>query len=191
VYDGVPIDGTEVALRPHEAAPAGGLIAVRGPTVMRGYRRRPELTLEVLRDGWLVTPDLGRWRDDGTLEVLGRVDDVIVTGGANVAAGEVAQLLASHPKVAEAAVHGRPDAEWGEVVVAVCVATDPTDPPRLDELRDHVTATAPAYAAPRDLVLVEALPRTTLGKVPRTPAGGPRDAEGAEGLAGPPPEEHP
>lgn len=199
VYDGVPIDGVEVELRAHEASPDGGRIAVRGPTVMRGYRRRPELTLEVLGDGWLTTPDLGRWDEDGRLEVTGRVDDVIVTGGENVSGSRVARLLAEHPKVAEAAVHGRPDAGWGEVVVAMCVATDPADPPRLDELRAHVTAAAPTYAAPRELVLVEALPRTALGKVRRPPGtvgGGPDDDRNGHGgstrrgsgLAGPPPD---
>ncbi len=153
VYDGVPLDGVEVRVD------ADGCIAIRGPVVMRGYRGRPDLTAAVLdADGWLHTTDLGRWTDDGRLEVLGRGDDVIVTGGEKVAAGQLAALLRAHPRVADAAVVGHPDPEWGERVVAYCVASDRLDPPTLDELRDFVAAHAPRHAAPRELRLVEDLP---------------------------------
>ncbi|MBW3576808.1 MAG: AMP-binding protein [Actinobacteria bacterium] len=153
VYDGVPLDGVEVRVD------ADGCIAIRGPVVMRRYRGRPDLTAAVLdADGWLRTADLGRWTDDGRLEVLGRGDDVIVTGGEKVAAGQLAALLCAHPRVADAAVVGRADLEWGERVVAYCVAADPLDPPTLEELRDFVAAQAPRHAPPRELRLVDDLP---------------------------------
>lgn len=160
VYDGRPLDGVEVALR-------DGRVAVRGPVLMTGYRNRPDLTAEVLRDGWLITPDQGHWTAEGRLEVTGRADDVIVTGGENVPAGEVARVLEDHPAVAEAAVAGAPDPEWGQRVVAVCVAADPAAPPQLAALRRHVADRLGPAAAPRELRLVGALPRTDLGKVDR------------------------
>jgi O-succinylbenzoic acid--CoA ligase len=79
----------------------------------------------------------------------------------------VERVLGAHPAVAEVAVVGRPDPEWGQRVVAVVVPSDPTSPPSLDALRDAVKAELPAYAAPRELILAEALPRTALGKVAR------------------------
>lgn len=176
VYDGVPLDGVEIALDPPPSGAEVGRIHVHGPMIMTGYHGREELTAQVLDErGWLRTPDLGRWVD-GRLEVCGRVDDIIVTGGENVAAGEVAALLTTHPRVADAAVIGRPDPEWGERVVAVCVAADPTEPPTLAELRAFVADRAAAHAAPRGLVLTSAIPRTALGKpdraaLERLPAG--------------------
>lgn len=155
VYDGEPLPGVEVRVE------AGGTVALRTPTIMEGYRggRTP------LEDGWFPTGDLGEW--DGTqLRVLGRADETIVTGGENVSPDEVEALLASHPAVAEVAVAGRPDPEWGERVVAFVVPA-PGSAPDLEDLRAHVKAQAGAYKAPRELVLVERLPRLPSGKVAR------------------------
>lgn len=160
VYDGVPLRDVEVAVG------EDGRIAVSGPVLMDGYRLRPDLTAQALAGGWLHTADVGRWRD-GRLEVLGRADDVIVTGGENVAAEQVAARLREHPALRDAAVLGRPDDEWGQVVVAVCVPADPARPPTLADLRDHVRATLPAHAAPRGLVVVPSLPRDGMGKISR------------------------
>lgn len=154
VYDGVPLDGVDVTVDGDGQGP----IAVRGPVLLRGYRADPELTAAVLRDGWFHTADLGRWAPDGRLEVLGRADDVVVTGGRNVAPGEVAALLTGHPQVAEAAVSGVTDPQWGQRLVATVVPTDPRDPPRLEDLRAFVRERAAAYKAPRELVVVEELP---------------------------------
>lgn len=172
VYDGVPLEGVDVAVDNGQPGPGGpresGRIHIRGPVLMTGYHGRAELTAEALDDrGWLRTADLGRW-NDGRLEVVGRADDVIVTGGENVAADEVAALLAVHPRVADAGVVARADPEWGERVVAVCVPTDPGEPPTLPELRAFLSERLPAHAAPRELVLTSALPRTALGKPDRT-----------------------
>src|SRR5690606_32366219 len=123
-----------------------GRIRVRGTTLAAGYRTRQGTVPVAGADGWFVTGDHGRFDADGRLEVFGRVDDVIVSGGMNVPAAAVAATLRSHPQVRDAAVAGRPDAEWGEVVVAVIVARDPDRPPSLEELRDQVRLEwPPAY----------------------------------------------
>lgn len=163
VYDGGPLDGVQVAVADD------GRVHVAGPVLMSGYRvgaggmdGEP-----AIRDGWLRTADLGRWLPDGRLRVLGRVDDVIVTGGENVVAGEVEELLADHPAVAQVAVLGRPDPRWGQRVVAFCVpAAGP--PPTLDQLRRHAARRAPAHMAPRELVVVDRLPTVGPGKVDRS-----------------------
>lgn len=162
VYEGVPLAGVEVAVG------ADGAISVRTATIARG-RRRPDGAVEPITDpaGWLRTGDLGRWGPDGHLVVEGRADELIVTGGENVWPGPVEAALATHPGVREVAVIGRPDPEWGRRVVAVVVPTDPAVPPTLEHLRAHARAELPAPALPRELRLVDRLPRTALGKVAR------------------------
>jgi O-succinylbenzoic acid--CoA ligase len=135
--------------------------------VFAGYRLRSDLTASALQDGWYLTNDLGRVRADGTLEVLGRVDDVIVTGGMNVAPDDVAAALHEHPGVKHASVHGRPDATWGQRVVAVIVPTDPGRPPTLRELRAVVGERLGGAAAPRSLAVVATLPMLATGKPDR------------------------
>jgi o-succinylbenzoate---CoA ligase len=177
VYDGVPLDGVEVAVTP------GGRIRLRGPVLLRAYRGGADSAASspdadgaggapgvggapgpLDADGWFTTSDVGRW-DGRRLEVLGRVDDVVLSGGENVPAGAVAATLRAHPAVRDAAVIGRPDPEWGAVAVAVVVPADPAAPPTLEALRAHVRASHPPAHAPRALVLVPALPRDTMGKV--------------------------
>jgi o-succinylbenzoate---CoA ligase len=154
-YDGVPLDGVSVDVG------ADGRIRLAGPVLFTGYRLRPELTAAVRDGAWFVTPDLGVV-EDGRLRVRGRADDVIVTGGEKVVAGEVTAVLARHPAVRDVAVVGRADPEWGEVVTAVVVPGD--DPPAPAELRAWVRAELPAYAAPRQVELVERLPMLPSGK---------------------------
>lgn len=161
VYDGTTLSGVQVRLGPE------GRIEISGPVLMRGYRGRPGMTAQVLRDGWFLTEDLGRWDEDGRLEVLGRGDDVIVSGGENVPGAAVAALLREHPSVADAAVTGRDDDEWGQVVVAHVVPTDPSSPPGLEDLRRFVAEHTDPHHAPRDLRIVQELPRTDLGKLRR------------------------
>jgi o-succinylbenzoate---CoA ligase len=168
VYDGVPLDTVEVAVDD------GGRIRLRGPVLLRAYRGGgagaagaldPDGAVGPLdADGWFATSDVGRW-DGDRLEVLGRADDVVLSGGENVPGGAVAATLRTHPAVRDAAVIGRPDPEWGQVAVAVVVPADPAAPPTLATLRTHVRARHPASHAPRDLVLVPALPRDAMGKV--------------------------
>jgi O-succinylbenzoic acid--CoA ligase len=115
-------------------------------------------------DGWLATGDAGSV-SDGVVRVEGRMGDIIVTGGEKVWPDPVERLLRRLPSVADVAVAGRPDPEWGQRVVAWVVADG--DPPSLEEVRDAVKVELPAYAAPKQLVLVRVLPRTALGKVRR------------------------
>jgi O-succinylbenzoic acid--CoA ligase len=152
------LPGTEVRV-------VDGAIELRGPTLLRAYR---DGTDPRTADGWLPTGDLGRLDADGTLRVFGRRGDLVVTGGENVWPEAVEAALRTHPAIADVAVGGRPDPEWGARVVAYVVPADRADPPVLDVLRLHVKATLPAFAAPRELVLVRSLPRTALGKLRRS-----------------------
>ncbi|MGH2754040.1 MAG: class I adenylate-forming enzyme family protein [Actinomycetota bacterium] len=158
VYDGEPLDGVDVTLEPD------GRIAIKGPSLMLRYRNDPELTDRVMRDGWFITTDRGRW-NQGRLEVVGRVDEVIMTGGEKVAPAEVEAALRDHPLVDEAAVLGVPSEEWGEEVVAVVVPSDVGNLPELDEVRDFLRGRLSGYKLPRDIVLTAALPRLASGKV--------------------------
>jgi O-succinylbenzoic acid--CoA ligase len=157
VYDGRPIDGVEVRS-------VDGELQLRGPTLLRTYRcgHDPKDA-----DGWFASRDAGAVEADGTVSVTGRMDDAIITGGEKVWPAPVEAVLDVLPRVAEVAVTGRPDPEWGSVVVAWVVPADPAAPPSLDELRDAVKAVLPAYAAPKRLVIVDELPRTAVGKVRR------------------------
>jgi O-succinylbenzoic acid--CoA ligase len=168
VYDGRPLAGVEVAVDAPLGAPHGepGRIRLRGPMLATSQLDpSPEDTARFTADGWFVTDDIGRLTDGGTLEVLGRADAVINTGGVKVDPVAVEALLRAHPAVADAAVRGVPDAEWGERVVAVVVAEAPSSPPTLDALRAAVTAALPASHAPRELRLVASIVRDAMGKV--------------------------
>ncbi len=162
VYDGRPLPAVEVRA-------LDGELQVRGPMLLRAYRDGPDPKDD---DGWFATGDAGSVAADGTVAVVGRIAEVVVTGGENVWPAPVEAVLARHPSVAEVAVTGRADREWGQRVVAVVVPVDPAAPPVLDELRDWAKDHLPAYAAPRELVLVERLPRTALGKLRRAELAG-------------------
>jgi acyl-CoA synthetase (AMP-forming)/AMP-acid ligase II len=141
---------------------------VRGPVVMRGYRLRPANTAAALSsDGWLRTGDVGARAEDGTLRVVDRGRDLVVTGGVSVSPTEVEGVLHRHPGVADVAVGGAPDAEWGERVVAHVVATDPSAPPTLAELRAFAAGHLSSAKLPRQVVLVDSIPRTPGGKIRR------------------------
>ena len=159
VYDGVPLDGVAVAVG------AEGEIRISGPVLFDGYAGRPDLTAAVLRDGWFHTSDRGRLDDDGRLVVLGRSDDVVVSGGVNVPLPVVEARLLGMPGVDHAAVTARPDEEWGAEVVAVVERTAST--PDLAAVRDFVAAQHPRTWAPRRLLVVDDLPMLSSGKVDR------------------------
>ncbi len=132
-------------------------ICVRGPTVAPGVAGE---------DGWLVTGDLGRMDDDGYLYVLGRADDVIVTGGKNVSPGEVEEVLVEHPAVADAGVHGREDPEWQQAVVAHVVLAAGGDASE-DDLRAFSRERLAPHKVPKSFVFVAKLPRNAQGKLER------------------------
>ncbi len=141
-----------------------GEVAVRGETVMAGYLGRPDATAEALRDGWLMTGDLGRMDGRGFLTLLDRRRDLIKTGGLAVQAREVEEVLLLHPGVAEAAVIAAPHPEWGEGVLALVVPRPGAapDPAALDAL---CLARLARWKRPRRYLLVAALPRNAAGKV--------------------------
>jgi O-succinylbenzoic acid--CoA ligase len=160
VYDGVPLDGVQVDLE------TDGRIRLGGPTLATGYLGDPALTAAAFGGGWFRTGDLGRWRD-GRLEVLGRADDVIVTGGENVAPAAVERVLVAQDGVTAACVVGLPDAEWGQLVAAAVVADGPLDLARAERLRDAVRAELGRAAVPRVLRAVPAIPLRGIGKPDR------------------------
>ncbi len=166
VYDGLPLDGVELRLA------ADGEVLVRGPMLLRCYRDGSD---PKDGDGWLHTGDLGSLDGSGRLTVRGRRADLIISGGENVWPEPVEAILARVEGVADVAVAGRPDPEWGQRVVAYVVPADRARPPRLEDLRAAVRRELAAHAAPRELVLVDGLPRTALGKIRRqdlpTPTG--------------------
>jgi O-succinylbenzoic acid--CoA ligase len=159
VYNGMPLPGVEVAI---DAATRE--IRVRGPMLLRAYRDGSD---PLDADGWLSTGDAGTLDGGGKLSVDGRLSDMIITGGENVWPNPVEAALRAHPSVAAVAVAGRPDPEWGQRVVAWVVPADRNAPPALDELRRWVAERIAPFAAPRQVVLVDALPLTTIGKVQR------------------------
>lgn len=153
VYDGVPLPGVDVRI-------VAGEIHLRTTSLARAYRHQ---TL-AQSDGWFATGDLGSL-DTGRLRVDGRRDDLIVTGGNKVWPAVVESRLREHPLVADCAVRGVPDAEWGAVVCAFVVPKSPSNAPTLDQLRGHIKETLAAYCAPRRLMFVDRIPRTATGKV--------------------------
>ena len=161
VYDGVPLPGVDVGTTDD------GRLTIGGLTLMTGYRTTTPGTGQGLVDGRFVTSDVGEVGADGRVTVIGRADDVIVTGGEKVVAASVASLLEQHPAIAEAEVVGVPDAEWGQRAVAVVVPDQVGAVLSLAILRSFVAERMPRYAAPRDLVVVNALPRLPSGKVDR------------------------
>jgi len=140
--------------------------------LLRAYR---DGTVPLDAAGWFATGDAGAVGENGRLEVFGRLSDLIITGGENVWPGPVEEVLRRCPGVAEVAVAGRPDPEWGERVVAFVVPADAGNPPALNSLRDLVKEQLAPWAAPRELVLIESLPRTSLGKLRRGELGLERD----------------
>ena len=158
VYDGVPLDGVDVSVTDD------GRVVIGGPTVFRGYRLRPDLTSAALVDGRHLTQDLGRFDEQGCLRLLGRIDDVVVTGGVTVAASHVERVLGEHPSVAACAVVGVADADWGERVVAVVQPASWRSPPTLGQLRDFAAGRLDRAELPRELVTVGMLPVLDSGK---------------------------
>jgi acyl-CoA synthetase (AMP-forming)/AMP-acid ligase II len=158
---GRPAAGMDVRIAPD------GVVEVNGPCVMRGYWRNPELTAEVLRDGWLRTGDVGVLGDDGNLTLVGRRGDMYIRGGYNIHPGEVERTLAGHPGVKQAAVVGRSAPVIGELGVACVVPSDGTAPPTLAKLRAYVTSELADYKAPDELLIVDELPLTAMLKPDR------------------------
>jgi O-succinylbenzoic acid--CoA ligase len=159
VYDGVPLDGVEVRID-------DGRVVLGGETVARGYRN-PVDPDPFIEPGWFRTDDVGALDDSGVLQVLGRIDDAISTGGLTVLPQLVEAALATHPTIADCAVFGVPDERLGQRVSAAIVLTGLSAAPTVAELRAHVAQTLDATAAPREVHVVDELPRRGIGKLDR------------------------
>ena len=159
VYDGAPLRNVEVSISP------SGEVGLRCPMLMRAYR---DGTVPFDAEGWFRTGDVGELDGQGRLQIRGRLSDMIITGGENVWPIAVERILRQHPAVGEVAVSSRPDPEWGERVVAFVVPVDAGLPPSLEQLRALVRAELAAYAAPKELVLLASLPKTSIGKLRRS-----------------------
>jgi O-succinylbenzoic acid--CoA ligase len=170
VYDGIPLAGVEVAVdaasqgEGQGAGAGAGEIRLRGPMLLRAYR---DGTVPLTAEGWFATGDSGTIGPDGRLVVHGRLSEMIVTGGENVWPSAVEDVLRRHPGVGEVAVAGRPDPEWGERVVAWVVPAHDRQPPTLEQLKRLAVEVIAPWAAPKELVLVEELPKTSIGKIRR------------------------
>lgn len=147
------------------ALPAGisGEILVRGPTVMRGYWQNETASAATLKDGWLHTGDIGTFGEDGYLTLKDRSKDVIISGGSNIYPREIEEVLLVHPDVTEVSVIGRPDPEWGEVVVAYVVGKA-----AVVELDNLCLDRIARFKRPKDYIFIDALPKNNYGKIVKT-----------------------
>jgi len=148
--------------------PAGGIgeVALRGAHMMSGYWKREDLAAETIRDGWLCTKDMGRFDEHGYIYLLGRKDEMIITGGYNVAPREVEDVLYQHAGVQEAAVVGEPDEEWGQAVVAYVVLREGFEAAHSELLgfgREQL-----GFKRPKRVYLMAELPKNAAGKIQKS-----------------------
>ncbi|HLA19998.1 MAG TPA: AMP-binding protein, partial [Pseudolabrys sp.] len=164
---GKPYASVEVVVADSKDAPlaagATGEILCRGDVVMPGYWRNEEASRTALRGGWLHTGDVGAFDAEGYLHLKDRSKDLIISGGSNIYPREVEEVLLSHAQVREVSVIGRPDREWGEVVVAYVVGE--ATPAELDAL---CLAHIARFKRPKDYVFVDTLPKNNYGKILKT-----------------------
>jgi fatty-acyl-CoA synthase len=165
---GVPHFFSDVCVARPDLTPAGtgetGEVLVRGPHVMSGYWGLPEETAAAFSEGWYRTGDAARTDADGYVTIVDRLKDMIISGGENIYPAEVENAILAHPDVAECAVIGVPDEEWGEVgraVVVGCAGTTPKPEDVLAFLEGHIAR----YKIPKSLVVADELPRTPSGKL--------------------------
>jgi len=167
---GFPLPGVELKITdPATGDKLGqgeiGQIEVRGPNVFKGYWQMPEKTAEELRaDGFFITGDLGQIDDDGYVRIVGRNKDLIISGGYNIYPKEIELILDDQPGVLESAVIGAPHPDFGESVVGVLVAK-PGETPSMEQIKAALGKSLARFKQPKELVLLDELPRNTMGKV--------------------------
>jgi fatty-acyl-CoA synthase len=142
-----------------------GELLVRGPNVFPGYWRNDEATADAFENGWLLTGDIAERDDEGNYRILGRLKDMVVSGGENIYPAEVEAALHEHPAVADAAVVGAPDERWGEVCIAFVVLEEPVAE---EELRQHCLDRLARFKVPKSFHVVDALPRNSMGKIQKS-----------------------
>jgi len=154
----IGLDGREVGI-----GQIGEIIA-RGPQIMKGYFKNPDATAKKIKNGWYYTGDLGRFDEDGYLYILGRADDMVISGGLNVYPSEVETVLLNHPKVQEAAAVGIPDANRGQVIKAVVVLKHGETATR-QEILAFCKERLASFKMPRQLEFKDSLPKSSSGKI--------------------------
>jgi len=163
---GRPLAGVSVRVGEHADAPAPvgtpGRIWLSGPMIAHDSLDGP-----LLDGAWLGTNDMGRLDAGGYLTLLGRLDDVIITGGEKVIPSEVEAEITDDPLVGEVAVMGVPDAEWGQRVIAIITPREPTKTPDVEALREMLKKKLVPHKVPKQIRVVERLPRTQMGKLDR------------------------
>jgi fatty-acyl-CoA synthase len=142
-----------------------GEIVYQSPMVMKEYWNNPEATREAFRGGWFHSGDLVRQDEDGYFYVVDRKKDMIISGGENIYCAEVENVIAGHPKVADVALIGVPDARWGETPLAVVIPRNAGSPPTVEELTEWCTERLARYKRPKHIAFVTMLPRNPSGKV--------------------------
>ncbi|MDP7551439.1 MAG: AMP-binding protein [Acidimicrobiales bacterium] len=141
-----------------------GEIVGRGPVLMPGYYKRPDLTAEAIRDGWLHSGDLGRLDEDGYLYLVDRKKDMIISGGVNIYPREIEEVLIRHAGIADVAVVGAEDSYWGERVKAFVVA-EGDNPPTAEDIIAFARQSLAPHKAPKDIAFIDAVPRNPAGKI--------------------------
>jgi fatty-acyl-CoA synthase len=145
---------------------AAGELCTRGYSVMLGYWNEPAKTAEAVDPGrWMHTGDLAMMRDDGYVEIVGRIKDMIIRGGENIYPREIEEFLYAHPKIRDVQVVGVPHERYGEEVLACVIPHDPTDPPTLDDLRTFCEGRLAHYKVPNRIQILADFPMTVSGKV--------------------------
>lgn len=165
---GRPLPGVQMRIvddagQPLEAEEIGEL-EVKGDNVTLGYWRNPAATAEALHDGWLATGDLARRDIDGYYYIVGRKKDLIISGGVNIYPADIENVIAEHPAIAEVAVFGIPDSHWGESVVAAVALREGVDVD-VDDLRDFIRQKLGGFKVPKEIRILNALPKTGTGKL--------------------------
>jgi malonyl-CoA/methylmalonyl-CoA synthetase len=171
---GVPLPGTEarvvdMANRTSVGTDTPGELEVKGPNVFSGYWKKTKETRQSFTpDGWFKTGDLAEVDDQGRFSIVGRVKDLIISGGLNISPFEVEQAIHTHPGVLESAVIGVGDRDFGEKVVAYMVLENPNHPPSLESIQNTCKKRLASYKKPKEIYVLESLPRNAMGKVEKT-----------------------
>jgi len=167
---GLPFPGVALDVRDETGnslpPDTAGELWIRTPTLMTEYWKKPELTVEVVEDGWYRSGDGGFINSDGYLFLTDRIKDIIVSGGENIYPAEVEEAVRQHPAVLDVAVVAKPDERWGESVMAV-VENRPGETVDKDTLTAFVRTRLAGFKCPKTVVFLSALPRTASGKVQR------------------------
>ena len=165
---GLPLPGQRVAVvdEAGDPVPQGerGEVVIAGPVVMAGYLGKPDETARTIVDGWLHTGDIGRFDEDGYLQIVDRIKDMIIRGGENIYPKEIENAFYSHPDVHEVAVVGGAHEVFGEIPVAFVVLRDGAEVTR-EGLAEHVAQTLAAYKCPDSISIVSEIPKNPVGKI--------------------------